>query len=694
VNRALAIHARVVAILGTLLAVAGWWVTPPVPHPGAVVAVVAVAALLLRWRQIALTKYSTVHLLGPLVTTGAILGGVAPTATGLALGLIVADRWLLHKDLRFAWFNAGREVVALVVAYGLFAAAAVLTGAADLRRLDAELMPAVVVFVIGQFLVSRGLLYFSLLVRRKLLAEEQALILRFEVIAWAAGAVAVATVLMSLANVSRAGWVFVGASLVVAGLLLQRILQETIAAEELNVLLAMDQVIASDAGLGEALDRIAALAHRLLDWTVMRIHRGVGSEAMVLWDHARGLTDGAERSSAEGAAQRALVAADGSAMLVLDASRDPRTVRAWTTARSALLAPLRFGDRTVGVLEVLHVKPGMYLPKDRVLIARVADQLATVLHIHDLRLPLRQAVQQVATELATLNESARTLRAGGEAAARTAAELSRALGEQSEQTARSAEVTEGLRVAMDGVVRDGEDAAASSSEASRIAVAHRETVAAALARLVEAKGFVAESSTAVAELAAATRRVTAVLDALRGMADQTNLIALSASIEAARAGEHGKGFAVVADEVRRLAEQSAAAVAEATRTLEAVETQGRAAAEQMERGQSLVRDVEGLSETAHGALARIVDSTSRSAAAAQRTASVAARQLDEIARLRERVARIAELARDNATGTGALAATATEQASTLRELEGAVRGLRAVASTLRELAERLTSVRR
>jgi methyl-accepting chemotaxis protein len=691
-SRFLAVYARLVASLGTILLVAALvldtrWLQQPVGVAG-----IILVALALRTFQIPLTKYSALNLLGMAAAGGAIIIGAPATALGLYVGVFIADWLILRKAPAASAINWGREALALFGAFGFYAWFAALGEGGSTGTIGADAVPAIALLLVAHFLFSRGLQYCTLLIRNKLHDDERSLIFRYEIIAFGAGSIGVLVSLFTIASVGWMGWLVVAFVLIFAGLLLKRILEEAVAAEELNKIHAMEQVVSSDASLADSLHAIERLANRLVDWNGFRIWRLNNGALRMIYSSDEGLLADPRENGVFGARLRELALSTGEPFVIADASRDARAEGVGASIVSLAVVPLRFGDRAIGVVELDHHKRGTYGAKEVTLVSRFASQLATALHIQDLRQPLLAALTRVETQLDTLNDSARALRAGAEVVARNTAEITRGIGEESEQADRSLDVARSLHEKTSTIARDGGDAAAASERATRIAAEHRDTIGMAIERLVNAKRFISESTTQIGGLSKSTQRITDFIAVIKELADQTNLLALNAAIEAARAGEQGQGFAVVANEVRKLAEQSARASEDAGEIVTGFEDQMREVASQVGRGQTMMSDVESLSESARTALDEIVDATAASLTWGQRIADTSRVQESEVGRLSERVARIAEISRRNRAGAENVTQSAVDQARALRELEGAAHELRDVAADLSELTRRIARV--
>ncbi|MHB8764846.1 MAG: methyl-accepting chemotaxis protein [Deferrisomatales bacterium] len=184
------------------------------------------------------------------------------------------------------------------------------------------------------------------------------------------------------------------------------------------------------------------------------------------------------------------------------------------------------------------------------------------------------------------------------------------------------------------------------SEASRQAQRAAAEGAAVVSQAVQSLGEIA----AVVERAAATTRalgseaekISAVIEVIQDIADQTNLLALNAAIEAARAGEHGRGFAVVADEVRKLAEKTVKATHEIARTVGGIQGESRRAVAAIEQGQLTVLRGTELGKAAGEAVVAIEGMVTT---AADRVQQIATATEELSATIRETASNLFEMAR-------------------------------------------------
>jgi methyl-accepting chemotaxis protein/branched-subunit amino acid transport protein AzlD len=681
-KRLLTAYARLLAagglgFLALFLLVDQRWVTQPVTIVALILGTIA-----LRSAPIRLSKYSYLHQSGIPALVGMVVAAPSAALLGVAVGTALCDVGLIRKPLGAGLINAGREVLALASAAGFYYLSLRLTGVTE-PSLD--YLPAAMVLVGGYFLASRALFYFSLLVRDKLQPEERLFILRWEVVGYLVTALAAGIVVWTLHALSPAGWLAMLLALGMIGLFARTLIEEAIAAEDLNKVHLMQAAVTGNVSLQTAFEQIEQFAYRLVDWDDMRVYRGDGARAGLVY---RGKIGWVERGEPDPALEvlRAQVLRDGQPVSVARARSRVGLVLRDLRVGSVVIQPLKFADDTIGTLEVDHRKERFYRARDLAALRAVGNQVSTAMHIAELRRPLLLTVDQIDGQIRGLARAADSLRASAQALASASEALRQRTAVQEDFSRRGLETTTSLAEISVAMATGGARAAAVSQEAASAAARNRVAISDAIQRLVQVQGFVTDSTSQVTVLGEAAERLTTFFASIRDIAEVTNLIALNATIEAARAGPDGRGFAVVADEVRRLAVQTDRTARDAGRLASDIGSEVGGILAQMQLGRTMVAGVEGVSAEAVRALEAIVAAAHEAGQEARTIAETAAAQEQASQRLAGQIQQVAESSRQTRGDVDMLAAQAVAASRGQVDLEQAITGLENVVADLQRIA--------
>jgi methyl-accepting chemotaxis protein len=301
-------------------------------------------------------------------------------------------------------------------------------------------------------------------------------------------------------------------------------------------------------------------------------------------------------------------------------------------------------------------------------------------------------ISEIQQQAHGVSDSAASLTAASEEAARATNQISQAVGDiastaggQIQSLAASREVLSRVDESAAYLTTTAARSTELGADIHRTATQANEDIRRALETLDRARGVIQASAGGVNRLDSASKAVETFVAAIQDVADMTNLLSLNAAIEAARAGDHGRGFAVVANEVRDLATRSAQAAEEVRMVVQRMRHEVSAAVKAFEEGVRALGNVDGISRTATDALEGIHNSVSEIELVAVALDAAATANREAVQELQRHMNATTEQAEDQAAASQEAAASAEQTAASTHEVASTAERLLGSAARLREL---------
>ena len=253
---------------------------------------------------------------------------------------------------------------------------------------------------------------------------------------------------------------------------------------------------------------------------------------------------------------------------------------------------------------------------------------------------LRQMIGAITRDSGELSQMAGSL-------SDSSTRIAKGTAEQNDAASSMASAIEEMTVSIGVVSDNARDTDHSMREATALSSEGRE----ALGRVEDAMRRISTSvngsSQVIAALKNDSERISVILNVIKDIAGQTNLLALNAAIEAARAGEQGRGFAVVADEVRKLAERTTHSTQEIGEMIQTIQRSTDSAVASMGAGVAIVDEGGRLASEAGTAMTQVADRAGQVAAMVTEMSSALGEQSSASQQIAHHVESIAQMAERN-----------------------------------------------